>query len=149
MAVEKSIVPATTITAKTLQSFRRPSDEGGARNFFLKLMRARLAGVGLLIATLFVLMALLAPLMAPQDPYKQRVTNMLRSPSAANWLGTDQLGRDILSRIIYGSQISMVVGVLAVGTSLLIGVPLGLIAGYWSNTRLEQIIMRAMDALLA
>jgi peptide/nickel transport system permease protein len=129
--------------------FRRPSDEGGARRFLAKLIRTRLAGVGFFIVVFFVLMALFAPFIAPQDPYKQKVTNMLKPPSTANWLGTDQLGRDILSRVIYGSQVSLQVGMIAVSLSLLTGVTLGLIAGYWSNTWLEQVIMRVMDALLA
>jgi peptide/nickel transport system permease protein len=129
--------------------FRRPSDEGGMRRFLAKLIRTRLAGVGFFIVMFFLLMALLAPFIAPQDPYKQKVTNMLKPPSTANWLGTDQLGRDILSRVIYGSQVSLQVGMIAVSLSLLSGVTLGLIAGYWSNTWLEQVIMRVMDALLA
>ena len=83
------------------------------------------------------------------DPTKGRGTLPFQSPNVGHWLGTDQLGRDILSRVIYGSQVSLQVGLIAVSLSLLVGVTLGLLAGYWSNTWLEQLIMRLMDALLA
>lgn len=149
MATERSVALPTILMPDASELFRRPSDEGGARRFLAKLIRTRLAGVGFFIVVFFVLMALFAPFIAPQDPYKQKVTNMLKPPSTANWLGTDQLGRDILSRVIYGSQVSLQVGMIAVSLSLLTGVTLGLIAGYWSNTWLEQVIMRVMDALLA
>lgn len=149
MATERSVALPTTLMPDASELFRRPSDEGGMRRFLAKLIRTRLAGVGFFIVMFFLLMALLAPFIAPQDPYKQKVTNMLKPPSTANWLGTDQLGRDILSRVIYGSQVSLQVGMIAVSLSLLSGVTLGLIAGYWSNTWLEQVIMRVMDALLA
>jgi peptide/nickel transport system permease protein len=129
--------------------FRRPSSERGARDFFVRLVHARLAGIGLAIVVVLVLSAVLAPWLAPYSPTKQQVTNSLKPPSAQNLLGTDELGRDILSRIIYGGQASLQVGIIAVGIAMLSGVTLGLIAGYWSNSLLEQVIMRLMDALLA
>ncbi len=149
MAIEKSIAASTPIQPEALEIFRRPSAEGGVLNFLSRLIRARLAGVGLFIIIVFTLAAIFAPLVAPYDPTKQKVTNALRPPSIENILGTDQLGRDIFSRILYGSQASLQVGLIAVGIAMFAGVTLGLIAGYWSNSWLEQIIMRAMDALLA
>lgn len=149
MAVEKSIASSPPIPSQAAEPFRRPSDQGGILNFFARLMRARLAGVGLFIVVGFTLAALLAPIIAPYSPTKQKVTNALKPPSAENLLGTDELGRDILSRVIYGGQASLQVGIVAVGFAMIVGITLGLIAGYWSNSLAEQVIMRAMDALLA
>ncbi|MBI5877998.1 MAG: ABC transporter permease [Chloroflexi bacterium] len=130
-------------------TLQKPFVERDWRDFLWRLMRARLAGVGFVIVVTLVAVSILAPLIAPYSPTRQKVTNMLKAPSAENWLGTDELGRDILSRVMYGGQASLQVGLLAVGFAMFIGVALGLVAGYWSNTWLEQVIMRAMDALLA
>jgi len=129
--------------------FSSPAPRGSAREFFARLIRARLAGVGLAIVVIFTLSAILAPVIAPFSPTQQRVTNKLNPPSFENLLGTDELGRDILSRVLYGGQASLTVGILAVGIALLTGTILGLIAGYWNNSIFDQLIMRAMDALLA
>jgi peptide/nickel transport system permease protein len=140
---------AQTSAAAPPLTFQRPSAERGARDMFVRLIHARLAGIGLVIVVVLVVSAALAPWIAPFSPTKQQVTNALQPPSARNLLGTDELGRDILSRIIYGGQASLQVGIIAVGIAMLSGVTLGLVAGYWSNTLLEQVIMRLMDALLA
>ncbi len=131
------------------ETLGKPAVERDWRDFLGRLLRARLAGVGFVIVLTLVLISILAPVIAPYSPTKQKVTNMLKVPSAENWLGTDELGRDILSRVMYGGQASLQVGLIAVGCAMFAGITLGLIAGYWSNTWLEQIIMRAMDALLA
>ena len=149
MAIDQSIAPRARINLDSTDTARRPSERGGVRDFFARLLRARLAGVGLLLIALFALSALLAPWLAPYSPTKQRVTNALKPPSAEYLLGTDELGRDILTRVMYGGQASLQVGIIAVGIAMFVGVTLGLIAGYWSNSLLEQVIMRAMDALLA
>ncbi len=112
-------------------------------------MHARLAGVGSALILIFVISALFAARLAPYDPNEQQVTGALQPPSAAHWLGTDDLGRDILSRVIYGGQVSLQVGVISVALALLVGTLLGLVAGYWNNSLLEEVIMRAMDGLLA
>jgi peptide/nickel transport system permease protein len=148
MTVEDSAVPLPG-GGPGLALFRPPVQRGSAGEFFSRLVRARLAGVGLVIVVLFAFSAILAPLLAPYSPTKQQITNGLKPPSFDHWLGTDQLGRDLLSRILYGGQASLQVGFIAVGIALFVGVALGLIAGYWSNSWLEVIIMRAMDALLA
>ena len=90
--------------------------------------RDRKAQVGLVILALFVLTALLAPFIAPFDPNAMSL-DMMSQPSANNWLGTDDLGRDLLSRIIWGTQISLLVGVSTVALALVAGVALGVIAG--------------------
>ncbi len=146
MAVDKGLAPSLIRFRLGLQ---KPPERGSAREFFSRLIRARLAGIGLFIILVFTLSALFAWTLAPYSPTKQQVTNKLKPPSAENWLGTDELGRDILSRVIYGGQASLTVGILAVAFALLTGTLLGLVAGYWSNSWLDHFIMRAMDALLA
>jgi peptide/nickel transport system permease protein len=102
---------------------------------------------GLIVILLLILTAIFAPWLAAYNPYKQSLGEVLVSPGAAHWLGTDTLGRDILSRIIYGSRNSLLVGVVALGIASFIGMSLGLVAGYfggWTN----NIIMRIVDALM-
>jgi peptide/nickel transport system permease protein len=95
-----------------------------------------------------ILAALSASLIAPYDPYKAQLRESLQSPSLAHPLGTDPLGRDVLSRIIYGTRVSLQVGLIAVGIAAAIGTALGLTAGYFGGL-LDGIIMRCMDGLLA
>jgi peptide/nickel transport system permease protein len=131
------------------ETFRRPVRKEGVGDFLFQLARARLAGIGLIITVGFVLSALLAPAISPYSPTKQQMTNALQPPSREHLLGTDELGRDMFSRILYGGQASLEVGFLSVGMALFVGVTFGLIAGYWSNSWIERLIMRVMDALLA
>ncbi|WP_102346266.1 ABC transporter permease [Bacillus sp. Marseille-P3661] len=100
----------------------------------------------ILIAMVFL--ALFAEFIAPYDPYKQDLRSALQQPSAAHWLGTDSLGRDVLSRIIYGARVSLLVGITSVGLSLVVGVFLGLISGYFGGI-IDTVISRVIDALLA
>jgi peptide/nickel transport system permease protein len=103
---------------------------------------------GLALIGLMVLMALFSPWLAPYDPAAQDTRYALTAPSARHWLGTDDLGRDILSRIIWGTRISLEVGVSAVIVAFLIGTPLGLVAGYRSGV-VDALVMRGMDIMLA
>ena len=102
--------------------------------------------IGVLVLT--ALFTLVAPGMLPYDPYKQDLTMSFATPSAEHWFGCDQQGRDMFTRILVGTQISLSVGVLAVGISLVVGVTLGSIAGY-KGGRVDTIIMRLMDIMLA
>lgn len=113
-----------------------------------RMLRQKTAILGLIIVCLLLLTALLAPLLAPYDPIAQDLPNRLQAPSTAHFLGTDELGRDILSRIIYGSRISIQVGLLAVGISLIFGTFLGAISGYFGG-RLDMAIMRVIDIVMA
>jgi peptide/nickel transport system permease protein len=106
------------------------------------------AVVGLVVVLSFVLLALAAPLIAPYGPDQQLLTDRLKPPSPQHWFGTDDLGRDVLSRVIYGAQISLRVGVLAVVIALATGGTLGLIAGYTGGW-LDGLFMRGMDIVLA
>ena len=95
--------------------------------------RNRLAAAGMVFVAIFMIFALFAPWIAPQDPARLDLSSRLHPPTAAHWLGTDELGRDILSRIIYGARISMLVGSGVVAGSLLLGLIFGSIAGYYGG----------------
>lgn len=103
---------------------------------------------GAFIILVTIIVAAFAPLIAPYDPYKTDLKGILTHPSKSHLLGNDELGRDLLSRMIYGSQISLLVGIVAVSIAGVIGMGLGLVAGYfggWTN----NVIMRFIDALLS
>jgi len=111
------------------------------------LRRSRSTMIGGAIVLAVVLVALLAPLLSPYDPLGIDVPSRLAAPGALHPFGTDNLGRDILSRVIYGARISLLVGSLVVACAAGVGTALGLLAGY--NDRLDRIIMRIMDGLMA
>jgi peptide/nickel transport system permease protein len=108
-----------------------------------------LAAVGVVLIVIFVIFALFAPWIAPQDPAHIELPTRLSSPSTAHWFGTDELGRDILSRVIYGSRISMLVGSSVVAVSLALGLIIGSIAGYYGG-RLDRFVnVVMMNAFLS
>lgn len=96
---------------------------------------------------LMMLSALAAPFMSPYDPAFIDIRHLLEAPSGAHWMGTDQLGRDVLSRMIYGARISLSVGFVAVGISTVIGVMIGADAGY-AGGRLDRFLMAVVDIML-
>jgi peptide/nickel transport system permease protein len=104
--------------------------------------------IGVMLIGLMVCMALLSPWIAPYDPAAQDTRQALTGPSARHWLGTDELGRDIFSRLIWGTRISLEVGVSAVVVAFLIGIPMGLAAGYRGGV-VDALVMRGMDIMLA
>ena len=113
-----------------------------------RLRRNRAAVAGAAIVGAFVLLAALAPLLAPFAPTAGVLGERLLAPSRAHWFGTDELGRDLFSRILYGARISLQIQVVAVLLSLAIGVCLGAVGGYLGG-RVDNVIMRGMDVLLA
>ncbi len=128
----------------TLPGRARPARRGP--EWLRRVLRARLAWPSILVLLLVVVCALLANVLAPYDPYYQDYASVLDGPSRAHPMGTDDIGRDVLSRIIHGSRVSASVGLVAVALAVLAGVPLGLIAanrGGW----LDDAIMRVMDAI--
>lgn len=110
--------------------------------------RSRMALPGLLLFSVFVLAGLLAPVLAPYSPYENNLANIMATPSAAHWFGTDELGRDIFTRILYGARISLVEGVVSVLIAAGIGVPIGMLSGY-AGKRVDAMFMRLMDVLMA
>lgn len=113
-----------------------------------RLLRSPSAITGLLIVALLVLAALAAPWLTPYDPVKQDLRAVLRAPSAAHLLGTDQLGRDILARLLYGARLTLFIGAFAVGVGMAVGVPLGVVSGFYRGT-LDLVIQRVMDLMLS
>jgi peptide/nickel transport system permease protein len=108
-----------------------------------------LATIGVVLVLIFVILALFAPWIAPQDPAHIDLQTRLSRPSSAHWCGTDELGRDILSRLIYGSRISMLVGSCVVAASLAVGLIVGSLAGYYGG-RLDRFInIVVMNAFLS
>ena len=103
---------------------------------------------GIVIVGLLVLVAVLAPVIAPYNPITQHLTDALESPSAAHWLGTDKFGRDVLSRLIWGAQVDLRVGFLAVLIPFVVGSVLGAIAGYFGGW-LDTVLMRIVDVFFA
>lgn len=113
-----------------------------------RLAKRKSALVGLAVVLLMVFVAVFAPLLAPYDPTAQSWTAVRKAPSAAHWFGTDEAGRDILSRIIWGARASLMAGLTSVGIAMAIGVPLGLAAGFLGGF-VDGLISRFTDAMLA
>lgn len=113
-----------------------------------RLLSSKLATLGLALFLLMVLLAIFAPIIEPYDPLEVNVVEKLQPPSAKHWFGTDELGRDVLSRTIEGARISIVVGVVAVLIALLCGTILGVLAGYYGG-KVDAIISGFIDAVWA
>jgi peptide/nickel transport system permease protein len=115
---------------------------------FRRLLRRGAAAAGLVVIVIVVTVALFAPWIAPYDPLAASWSAIRKAPSAAHWFGTDEIGRDVLSRVIFGARASLLAGVVAALISLSIGVPIGLLAGY-AGGRTDMLISRLTDAVLA
>lgn len=115
---------------------------------FSKFAKNRAAVAGAIIVSVFVLIAIFAPLVAPFDPFQTNFINVRKPPSAQFWLGTDELGRDIFSRMVYGARASLMAGGISVAIAVIAGVPFGLLAGYFGGW-IDSVISRLIDAMLA
>ena len=104
--------------------------------------------IGLAVFLIVVVLAILAPWIAPFDPNDQNILEKLRAPTAEHWLGTDSFGRDTLSRVLYGARISLIIGTVSTLIAMVVGAAIGLLAG-WHGGRLDTVTMQAMDVLLA
>jgi peptide/nickel transport system permease protein len=124
-----------------------PRSRGELQSFWRTFRRNQLAVVGAAVVGALVLLALCAPFLAPWDPNKPDTKHILAPPSASHWFGTDQIGRDVLSRVLYGSRISLAVGFVSVGIAALIGIFLGSAAGYQGGA-LDNVVMRLVDLML-
>jgi peptide/nickel transport system permease protein len=120
---------------------------GEIRLFWRTFSRNQLACVGGVVVGLLVLMAVFAPYLAPHDPHRPDVKRSLEAPSRTHLLGTDQIGRDVLSRMLYGSRVSLAVGFVSVGIATIIGVLLGAMSGYHGGV-VDGVIMRLVDLML-
>ena len=118
------------------------------KEIWRRFRRNKQAMVGMCMLLLMIFSAIFASVISPYDPLQQDIINRLQPPSAAHFFGTDELGRDIFSRILYGSRISLTVGLIAVSISSVVGCALGAIAGYYGGV-LDNVIMRCTDVLMA
>jgi peptide/nickel transport system permease protein len=116
--------------------------------FYKQLRKNKMAMIGGGIILFYMLVALFAPFIAPHDPLEIDLLNKLQTPSLDHWMGTDDKGRDILSRVIYGSQLSLAVGAVSVMIGAFFGIILGLVSGYYGKW-IDTVIMRFIDVLLA
>jgi len=138
-------------TAFSAAPIAKPSEwavESPSGRMLRRLLRRKGAVLGLLVIALFVALAVLAPFVAPYDPTAQTWTAVRKAPSAAHWFGTDDVGRDILSRVIYGARASLLAGVVSVAIAIAIGVPVGMVAGYLGGF-IDALLSRITDAMLA
>lgn len=118
------------------------------RRFGRQVLATRLVGTGLTILGIAILSALLADLISPYPPNEQDYLALTEAPSSQHWLGTDDLGRDVLARVLHGARVSLQVGLIAVGIALSVGVSIGLLTGYLGG-QVDNIMMRVVDAVQA
>ena len=122
--------------------------ESPAQRALRRLFARKGAVAGLVVIAAFIVLAVFAPVIVPFDPVATSWTLVRKPPSALHWFGTDDLGRDILSRVIFGTRASLLAGAISVGIALSIGVPFGLLAGYRGGF-IDALISRITDAMLA
>jgi peptide/nickel transport system permease protein len=122
--------------------------ESPARRAVRRLLRRRGAIFGFAVIAIFVLLAVVAPWVTPYDPIAQSWMTVRKAPSALHWFGTDEVGRDVLTRVVFGARASLMAGVISIAIALTIGVPLGLVAGYLGGF-VDALISRLTDAMLA
>jgi peptide/nickel transport system permease protein len=137
------------VATETLRERQERVTAGGElADVWRRLRRNRTAIAGAGIVAAFVLLAVLAPVLVPYNPIQGDLKDRLQTPSTTHWLGTDELGRDLLSRILYGARVSLQIQIVSVVLALLVGVVLGSVGGYLGGY-VDNVIMRAMDVLLA
>jgi len=127
---------------------KTPERPGEFRRVFRILLSRGLTVFGLFIVLALLITAIFAPQIAPYDPYEQNLRNSLATPSSQHLLGTDALGRDTLSRMIFGARTALMVGMIATGIAAIVGIAMGLVAGYFGGW-VHAIIMRFVDTLMA
>lgn len=114
----------------------------------LRILKNKLAVIGLIFISIIFIIALLAPFIVPYDPYRINVYKVLEAPSKEHIFGTDELGRDVFSRVIYGARVTLKVGIIAMGIAIITGTLLGSIAGYYGGF-IDAFIMRIVDVMLS
>src|SRR3984957_20390370 len=138
------------MTAEALDAAALEADAGDRpwRRAVRRLVRRRAAIVGLAVVLLFTGLAVLAPLISPYDPLATNWALVRKPPTALHLFGTDEIGRDVLARIIWGARASLLAGLVSVSLALAAGVPIGLVSGYFGGI-IDGTLMRMVDAMLA
>jgi peptide/nickel transport system permease protein len=139
VSLQANLEPMTAVNSQRVSELRR---------FFRTFVNRGVVVFGLVIIIIFIIAAIFAPWLAPYNPDKIDMNNALLQPSGSHWLGTDSLGRDTLSRVIYGARVSLMIGLVVVLFSSIVGMSLGLIAGYFGGW-VHAILMRLVDMLMA
>lgn len=137
---------STSTSLGTAATERR--SRGHLRRLLDELLHHKLGAVGFVVVVVIMLSAIFAPLIAPFDPSEIHYDAVLSPPSARYWFGTDELGRDILSRVIYGSRVSLEIVAVSIGAAMVIGSAIGLVSGYFGGW-VDRVVMRVMDGMLA
>src|SRR5689334_9406094 len=138
----------TIATADIALAAEADTLESPSRRALRRLLRRRGAVAGLAVIAAFVLLAIFAPLVSPYDPVATNWALVRKPASAAHWFGTDELGRDIFTRVIFGARASLMAGLVSVSIALSVGVPIGMVAGYRGGF-IDSLISRITDAMLA
>jgi peptide/nickel transport system permease protein len=146
VSTRASVIPPVSASSNGLELDRPP--QTAFQSFLRSFRRNRGAMAGVVVLVLLVALAVLAPVLAPYDPIRQSGRELFQPPSPQHWFGTDHLGRDVFSRVLYGAQLSLRVGLVAVLISASVGCVLGLLAGYYGGT-VDSVIMRLIDVKLA
>ena len=136
------------MAAIAITDLRPAREDSPARRAWRRLLKRRGAVFGLAMVAFFIAIALLAPWIAPYDPLATSWSAIRKAPSMQHWFGTDDIGRDVLARVIWGARASLSAGVISVSIALSVGVPLGIAAGYAGGT-VDMVISRFTDAMLA
>jgi len=136
------------VAAIAITDLRPAREDSPARRAWRRLLKRRGAVFGLAMVAFFIAIALLAPWIAPYDPLATSWSAIRKAPSMQHWFGTDDIGRDVLARVIWGARASLSAGVISVSIALSVGVPLGIAAGYAGGT-VDMVISRFTDAMLA
>lgn len=125
-----------------------PTKPNAAWTLLRRILAQPKGAIGLTLVVLYLALAIVGPALAPQDAFRQNFAQTLRPPSAAHWFGTDQLGRDVFSRILVGARATLGIGIGGVAVAFIIGVPLGILAA-WRRGWIEAVLMRAIDVMLS
>ena len=137
-----------TVTALPAQAAATAQEENPWARAWRRLKRRKGAMAALVVVVILILLAVLAPWIAPYDPTATSFSTVRKPPSWAHWFGTDEVGRDVLSRILFGARASLSAGLVSVGIAVGAGVPLGLLAGY-AGGWIDAVLSRVVDAMLA
>ncbi|MFS8050346.1 ABC transporter permease [Rhizobium sp. BR 314] len=135
------------MTNTAIESTGKTRIQSERMKFLRRLLKRKTVAVGLVILVVFVLLAVLAPWIAPYNPYKLSIVNRLKPPSGVYWFGTDEFGRDVFSRTIYAGRLSLLVGAAVVTLTSVIGITMGLLGGFFP--KLDAPVARLIDAMMA
>ena len=143
-----SVSPHTSLYSSSSSSSTHKTKRVEKRYLLRRLVKNPIIPIGVVIIIIMIFVGTFSPYLSPYKPSKMNPRYRREAPSKQYWLGTDRLGRDILSRMIWGTRVSLVIGVLAVAFALIVGLTIGMVSGYYGGM-LDEVLMRAMDIIFA